>query len=289
MIVADAGSRDATADGRRRRGLPVHRHAGAGRRAAEARPRAAARAPWLLFLQPGTVPDSTWIEEASRFVEQAELADHADALAAVFRPAAAIGGRRPIVVEALALFRVALGAPAAPEPGLLISKRLYDRLGGHRADRADPERDLLRRIGRRRIVMLRSGAINVGDDSDAASGTIREACDGYADRVYERRRWNHDRDRQISSIILFMIVRIVLPVGVMEMIGSFKLVDRVLRVDGAHVQGLARGALGRKGLNAIGRKLLEEADVDQIVIQGGVRTTGRDKGKRPRPIRFPNR
>jgi hypothetical protein len=53
------------------------------------------------------------------------------------------------------------------------------------------------------------------------------------------------------------------------------------------VQGLTPGALGRAGLNAIGRKLLEEADVDQIVIQGGARTTGRGKGRRPRPFRFP--
>jgi hypothetical protein len=73
------------------------------------------------------------------------------------------------------------------------------------------------------------------------------------------------------------------------MIGSFSRIGRVLRVDGAHVQGLAPGALGRAGLNAIGRKLLEEADVDQIVVQGGARTTGRNKGERPRPIRFPNR
>ena len=44
-----------------------------------------------------------------------------------------------------------------PGQGLIISKRFYDRLGGHRADHADPERDLLRRIGRRRLVTLDSG------------------------------------------------------------------------------------------------------------------------------------
>jgi hypothetical protein len=86
-----------------------------------------------------------------------------------------------------------------------------------------------------------------------------------------------------------MIVRITVPIGVLEVIGSISRVGRVLHFDGVHVQGLTPGALGRAGLNAIGRKLLEEADVDQIVIQGGTRTTGRNKGKRPRPIRFPNR
>jgi hypothetical protein len=102
-----------------------------------------------------------------------------------------------------------------------------------------------------------------------------------------------DTDRIAVEIELadhpVMIVRITVPIGTIEVIGSFSRIGRVLHVDGAHVQGLSAGALGRSGLNAIGRKLLEEADVDQIVIQGGVRTTGRSKGKLPRPIRFPNR
>ena len=34
---------------------------------------ATARAPWLLFLRPGTVPDATWIDETRRFIEEAEL------------------------------------------------------------------------------------------------------------------------------------------------------------------------------------------------------------------------
>jgi hypothetical protein len=46
-----------------------------------------------------------------------------------------------------------------PDQGLLISRQAYDLLGGHRAAAADPERDLLRRLGRRRIVRLRSAAI----------------------------------------------------------------------------------------------------------------------------------
>jgi hypothetical protein len=85
-----------------------------------------------------------------------------------------------------------------------------------------------------------------------------------------------------------MIVVITLPIGVLELIGSVTRSGRVLHIDRAHVQGLAPGAIGRAGLNAIGRKLLEEADVDEIVIQGGARTTGRNKGRLPRPIRFPH-
>jgi hypothetical protein len=84
------------------------------------------------------------------------------------------------------------------------------------------------------------------------------------------------------------IVLITTPAGVIEIAGAVSVAGRVLYLDGVHIQGLHPGAVGRAGLNAIGRKLLEEADVDKIVIQGGVRTTGCNKGRRPRPFRFPN-
>ena len=53
----------------------------------------------------------------------------------------------------------ALGALPHPAQGLLVSKVLYNELGGHSAEHADPERAFLRRVGRRRIVALRSGAV----------------------------------------------------------------------------------------------------------------------------------
>ncbi|MEA2873539.1 MAG: hypothetical protein QOH67_3515, partial [Hyphomicrobiales bacterium] len=42
------------------------------------------------------------------------------------------------------------------EQGLILRRSFYDELGGHRADAADPGRDLLRRIGRRRLATLRT-------------------------------------------------------------------------------------------------------------------------------------
>lgn len=83
------------------------------------------------------------------------------------------------------------------------------------------------------------------------------------------------------------VVSIVTPLGELTLIGDVTFVGRVLRIEGVHAQGLWPGALGRDGLNAIGRKLLVDADVDEIVIQGGTRTTGRGKGRVPKPIRFP--
>ena len=159
VIVADAGSRDATAaiaDGAGCRVLTSAQTRGARLKAAAA----TARAPWLLFLAPGTVPDATWIEETRRFIEQADLRGCATTRAAAFRPGSA--AFRPPLVEALALLWAALGARPDASQGLLIARSLYDALGGHR-DGAEPERDLARRLGRRRMVLLRSGAMAAAD------------------------------------------------------------------------------------------------------------------------------
>jgi glycosyltransferase involved in cell wall biosynthesis len=159
VIVADAGSRDATAaiaDGAGCRVLTSAQTRGARLKAAAA----TARAPWLLFLAPGTVPDATWIEETRRFIEQADLRGCATTRAAAFRPGSA--AFRPALVEALALLWAALGARPDASQGLLIARSLYDALGGHR-DGAEPERDLARRLGRRRVVLLRSGAMAAAD------------------------------------------------------------------------------------------------------------------------------
>jgi hypothetical protein len=84
-----------------------------------------------------------------------------------------------------------------------------------------------------------------------------------------------------------IIVTIAAPVGVLRVMADVSIVERTLRMNRTHAEGLKPGALGRAGLNAIGRKLLELADVDKIVIQGSTRTTGRNPGTIPRPIRFP--
>ena len=65
---------------------------------------------------------------------------------------------QPPLREALSLVIAALGARPRPEQGLLIAKPLYDALGGHRESADDPETELLRRIGRRRLATLASSA-----------------------------------------------------------------------------------------------------------------------------------
>jgi hypothetical protein len=152
VIVADAGSTDGTAKVADVAGCRFLVTAG-GRGERLAAASATARANWLWFVQPGSIPGTNWIEELGRFIRDCELASDAIEQAAVFRARGAGRGRSPIV-EALAMLGAALGSRPKPAQGLLIAKSFYDRLGTHPADAADPETDLLRRLGRRRITML---------------------------------------------------------------------------------------------------------------------------------------
>ncbi len=150
-IVADAASGDATAEVAEFAGcrfISSTEPLGARLRSAAA----GARAPWLMFLRAGAVPQAGWIEAASRFMQTTDLTEGA-ARAAVFRPAGASDYLRPSLAEVAALLRTAIWGSPRPDQGLLIARRFYEAVGGH-SDHADAETALLRRIGRRRTAML---------------------------------------------------------------------------------------------------------------------------------------
>jgi glycosyltransferase involved in cell wall biosynthesis len=147
VLVADGGSRDDTAAVAEVAGcnfMVMDGTTTAQRLMAAA---AKARAPWLLFLRPGTILDEPWIRDAHRFMERVSRTDNA----AVFRRGAPA---QSTLRDALSLLASALGARPRPEQGLLIGKEFYAALGGHAETAADPETDLIRRIGRRRIARL---------------------------------------------------------------------------------------------------------------------------------------
>jgi hypothetical protein len=149
VIVADGGSQDDTATVADVAGCNFTFIEGSlGQRLKTAAGKA--RAPWLLFLRPGIVPDATWTGEVRRFVERRP----SDARAAVFRR-----GRtaQPALREILSLLAAAAGALPRPDQGLLIAHPFYDELGGHSDADASPETDLIRRIGRRRMATLATG------------------------------------------------------------------------------------------------------------------------------------
>jgi glycosyltransferase involved in cell wall biosynthesis len=154
VVVADAGSRDATAEVADIAGcrfIASDEPLGARLKAAAA----STRTPWLMFLRAGCVPEPGWVEAAERFIEATDRLDRARA--ATFRPPGFADLLRPGLAELIALVRVTLGGGARPEQGLLIARQHYDRIGGH-PDGTHAEAAMLRRIGRRRIVMLASGA-----------------------------------------------------------------------------------------------------------------------------------
>jgi glycosyltransferase involved in cell wall biosynthesis len=153
VLVADGGSRDDTAAVAEVAGCNFMVMDGATRAQRLKGAAAKARAPWLLFLRPGTILDEPWIRDAQRFMERAPRTDGA----AVFRRGAPA---QSSLREALSMLATALGARPRPEQGLLIGKPFYTALGGHAEPAADPETDLIRRIGRRRIVRLSAIAYN---------------------------------------------------------------------------------------------------------------------------------
>jgi hypothetical protein len=163
VIVADAGSTDATAEVVDIAGCEIMVSSAplAARLKAAA---AAARGTWLLFLRPGVVLDAAWVEEATRVIEGAVARGTVDSHAAVFRRAAAPGAGESLLRQLLALFAAVLRGPH-PDQGLMLSRQAYDKLGGHHAGAADPEGELLRRIGRRRIATLRSAAVGWRGDA----------------------------------------------------------------------------------------------------------------------------
>jgi glycosyltransferase involved in cell wall biosynthesis len=117
----------------------------------------AAKAPWLLFVLPGSVVDEGWIREVRGFLDAASRRPADQRRAAVF----ALGGEGYSLSESLAIqaARLAFLAGFGPDPrqGFLIAAERYRAMGGHTAG-SHPERAFARRVGRFRTTVLRSRA-----------------------------------------------------------------------------------------------------------------------------------
>jgi glycosyltransferase involved in cell wall biosynthesis len=157
VIVSDAGSTDSTLAIADAAGAHiVHARKGRSRQLAEGA--GIAKSDWLLFLHPETSLEPGWEVEVESFVSQAMMERPR---AAVFRFALEDFGGEARRAEAMANLRASLFALPYGDQGLLIPKRLYQKIGGYRALADMEDADLVRRIGRRRLVGLRSRAVNV--------------------------------------------------------------------------------------------------------------------------------
>lgn len=134
---------------------------------------AAASMPWLLFLHADTVLQPGWEREVSDFMRRVDQRPDA--------PSAAAFGFRlddigfvPRFVEMMVALRCLAFALPFGDQGLLISRRLYDKVGGFSDMPLMEDVDIIRRIGRRRLSLLRS---------DAATSARRYQNDGYWSRM----------------------------------------------------------------------------------------------------------
>ena len=164
VIVSDAGSTDSTLAIADAAGAHVVRACN-NRSEQMIKAAATAKSDWLLFLHPQTALETGWEAEAESFLGQAVMERPR---AGVFRFALEDFGGEARRAEATANLRAGLFALPYGDQGLLIPKRLYQKLGGYRALADMEDADLVRRIGRRRLVFLRSRAINVAPPQKGA-------------------------------------------------------------------------------------------------------------------------
>jgi rSAM/selenodomain-associated transferase 2 len=168
IIVADGGSSDQTAAIARTAGAAVT-EAERGRGTQLAAGAAVASGDWLLFLHADCRLSPGWEEAVGMFLAAPDASSSAGYFAfALDDPSQA--ARR---LERIVAWRCrALGLPYGDQ-GLLISRSFYDAVGGFAALPLMEDVDLVRRIGRERLVLL---------DAAAISSPRRYLSDGYLRR-----------------------------------------------------------------------------------------------------------
>ena len=176
VIVADGGSSDRTVEIAEAAGADVVRTE-RGRGAQLKAGAEQARSEWLLFLHADTTLEVGWEEEVRAFMDRVDSGQRPET-AAAFRFVLDDLGFLPRLIEYGVAWRCTLLRMPYGDQGLLVPRRLYNRVGGFKALPLMEDVDIIRRLGRRRVVILRSGAL---------TSAIRYKRDGYLRRVV--RNW----------------------------------------------------------------------------------------------------
>jgi rSAM/selenodomain-associated transferase 2 len=165
LVVVDGGSRDATREIATSAGARVV-DAPRGRGVQLAAGAEAARGDWLLFLHADTRLSPGWRDAAEDHMRRRDVAG-------CFRFKLDDPAWQARVIERGVALRVKLLALPYGDQGLLVSRRLYEEVGGFRPVPLMEDVGLVRRIGRGRLVTLRA---------DAVTSAERWRRDGWARR-----------------------------------------------------------------------------------------------------------
>ncbi len=156
LLVVDGGSTDDSVDVARRAGAHVLT-APPGRGSQLQAGGAAASGDWLLFLHADTKLGAGWQEAVAKHVAVAP--DRAG----FFDLRLDDPAWQARVIERGVELRIASFALPYGDQGLLISRRLYDEIGGFRPLALMEDVDLVRRLGPRRLRALEASAITSAD------------------------------------------------------------------------------------------------------------------------------
>lgn len=176
VIISDGGSTDKTAEIAEMAGATLVM--GEAGRGAQLRAGAdAAKSDWLLFLHGDTVLAPGWEQEVAKLLEQVEAGRFGGKkLAASFRFQLDDFGGMARFIEKMVALRCALLKLPYGDQALLIHKSFYRELGGYPSQPLMEDVALVRKVGWRRMVMLRSAAV---------TSPARYHRDGYLKRAFK--------------------------------------------------------------------------------------------------------
>lgn len=158
VIIADGGSTDGTVKAAREAGAMIV-DSSRGRGPQLKTGALSATGPWLLFLHADTVLEVGWSDAVRKFINRSD----ALAEAGYFRFRLGDHTTSARCLERVVWWRNHVLALPYGDQGLLISKCLYDHLGGYRPLPLMEDVDFVRRIGRGRLRPLKATAVTSAD------------------------------------------------------------------------------------------------------------------------------
>jgi glycosyltransferase involved in cell wall biosynthesis len=168
VIIADGGSSDATRAIAEATGARVV-DAASGRGARKRAGADAARGEWMLFLHPGTALSRDWTERVDAHM------DRRPELAAAFKFKYRSDAPHARMLERRANRRTRWLSLPNGDQGLLLSRALYDEVGGYEDVPMMEDMTIVREIGKRRLVIL---------DAEARASASDIERDGWRRRAW---------------------------------------------------------------------------------------------------------